>query len=137
MSMGSAMKSMGRTARFKAEAVTHDMKDRALEKRLDRAETESERLKFENDLLRDEVAETRSEHKRILDLLEARLTDPMEGDVEGEGKRSHKGRWFLFLAALGGGVYYWFKQRRDGMQDEWGDDLGVPAVTETGTATTL
>lgn len=132
MSMGSAMKSMGRSARYKAESMTHDMKDRAIEKRLDRAQSESEHLRFENDLLRDEVAETRSEHQRILDILEARLMEPGTDD----GKRSHKGRWFLFLVAAGGGAYYWFKQRTgSSSEDEWDGRMNdVPTVTQTGTS---
>ena len=130
MSMGSAMKTVGRSARYKAGAMTHDMKDRALEKRLDRAQTESEHLKFENDLLRDEVVETRSEHQRILDILESRLAEPSGGD----SKRSHKGRWLLFLMAAGGGAYYWFKQRTGGTQDTWNDHMNdVPTVSQTGT----
>jgi hypothetical protein len=130
MSVGSAMRTMGRSAREKAETMSQDMKERTLEKRLDRAESESERLRFENDLLRDEVTETRSEHRRILDLLESRL-DEMTTDVETNGKRSHKGRWLLFLMALGGGAYYWFKQRSG---NEWvGGMNDVPTVTESGT----
>jgi hypothetical protein len=99
---------MGRSARNRAEVVGHQMKDRALEKRLERASDEADRLRFENDLLRDEVTENRSEHSRILELLEKRLSAPQEIEVEVE-KKSHKGRWLLFLMALGGGAYAWMK----------------------------
>jgi hypothetical protein len=137
MSVGSTMKSMGRSAREKAETMSHDMKDRALEKRLDRATEESERLRFENDLLRDEVSETRNEHRRILDLLESRLSEPTEVEVE-TGKKSHWFRRLLFLGALGGGAYYWFKQRMGGgsSDDEWTSQMSdLPTVSESGTTT--
>ena len=138
MTVGSTMKWMGRSAREKAESMSHDMKDRALEKRLDRAQTESERLQFENDLLRDEVAETRNEHRRILDLIESRLAEPTEVEVETK-KKSHWFRRLLFLGALGGGAYYWVKQRMGGgSDDEWTNQMSdLPSVTQTGTSTTL
>jgi len=140
MNVGTTMKMVGKGAKQKAEHVAHDMKDRALERRLDRASAESDRLRYENDILRDEVSESRAEHRKILDLLEERFADLSE-EVEETGgkKKSHKGRWFLFLTAIGGGVYYWFKQRgaTDGA-DEWGTEMSsMPAVTETGTSTTL
>ena len=132
MSVGSAMRTAGRSAREKAETMTHDMKERALEKRLDRAESEGERLRFENDLLRDEVTETRTEHRRILDLLESRLDDMTKMDDETNGKTSHKGRWLLFLMAVGGGAYYWFTRQRG--EQEWAGGMNdVPTVTESGT----
>lgn len=131
MSVGSAVKSMGKSAKGKAEAVTHDLKDRALEKRLDRSHEEQERLRTENELLRDEVTEARSEHRRILDLLESRMEES-----EGKEKKSHKGRWLLFLTAIGGGIYYWFKKRNDAdMMEEWGGPMGDRGSSaETGTA---
>jgi hypothetical protein len=138
MSVGSTMKLMGRSAREKAETMSHDMKDRALEKRLDRATEESERLRFENDLLRDEVSETRNEHRRILDLLESRLSEPTEVEVETGKKKSHWFRRLLFLGALGGGAYYWFKQRMGGgsSDDEWTSQMSdLPTVSESGTTT--
>ena len=100
MGMTGTMKGYGSTARFKAEAAGHRMKDRMLEKRLDRSSEEAERLRLENQLLRDEVEESRTEHHRILDLLEERMA---EQDHENGHGRSHKGRWMLFLLALGGG----------------------------------
>ena len=137
MNVGTTM----RMAKHRAENVAHDMKDRAAERRLDRAHAESERLRNENDLLRDEVTETRAEHHRILDLLEARfaeLSDDIEETGDGGGKkRSHKGRWFLFLLAAGGAGYYWFKQR-SGDTDEWGmETAGGPPVTQSSTTTSL
>ncbi len=113
MTLTSTMKGYGRTARFKAEAMGHQMKDRTLEKRLDRASTEAERLRFENEILRDEVEDTRSEHRRILDLLDERLPEQSE-----DGEHSHKGRWFLFLAAVAGAGYAVYRRfQRD--DEEW------------------
>ena len=112
MSMTGTMKGYGSAARFKAEAAGHRMKDRMLEKRLDRSSQEAERLRLENQLLRDEVEESRTEHHRILELLEER----MEHDDEPEDKhedRSHKGRWLVFLLALGGGVYALTRRMRE------------------------
>jgi hypothetical protein len=138
MSVSSTMKWMGRSARDKAEAMSHEVKDRALEKRLDRAQSESDRLRFENDLLRDEVSETRSEHRRILDLLESRLAEPVEVEVENGGKKSHWFRRLVFLSAIGGGIYYWIKQRMGGdSSDDWDRMNDMPSVTQTGTTTTL
>ena len=138
MSVGSTMKWMGRSAKERAENVAHDMKDRAVERRLDRAHAESERLRTENDLLRDEVTETRTEHRRILDLLEERFAELSEEVDEVDGKKkSHKFRWFLFLVAAGGAAYYWFTQR-GGVTDEWGvETSGGPAVTQSSTTTAL
>jgi len=107
MGMTGTMRGYSSAARFKAEAAGHRMKDRMLEKRLDRSSQEAERLRLENQLLRDEVEESRTEHHRILDLLEER----MEHDDEKE--HSHKGRWMLFLLALGGGVYALIRGMRD------------------------
>lgn len=135
MSVGTTMRWMGRSARNRAEVVGHQMKDRVLEKKLERASDEAGRLRFENELLRDEVAETRSEQHRILDLLEKRISEPPEVEVEIE-KKSHKGRWLLFLTALGGGAYAWMRMRSNGSTDEWGgqpDDSST--MTGTGTAT--
>jgi hypothetical protein len=111
VSMTGTMKGYGSAARFKAEAAGHRMKDRMLEKRLDRSSAEAERLRLENQLLRDEVEESRTEHHRILELLE----DRMEHDDEPEDKRdrSHKGRWLVFLLALGGGVYAVMRRMRE------------------------
>ena len=139
MSVGNTVRWVGKSARDKAESMAHDVKDRALERRLDRATVETDRLRTENDLLRDEVTESRAEHRRILDLIEERFNEMSAEDETTGKKRSHKGRWFLFLIAVGGGVYYWFRQRSAGSSgDEWTSNLSdMPAVTETGTTTTL
>jgi hypothetical protein len=110
MGMTGMMKGYGSAARFKAEAAGHRMKDRMLEKRLDRSSEEAEHLRLENQLLRDEVEESRTEHHRILDLLEERMAE--QDHVNGHG-RSHKGRWMLFLLALGGGAYALMRRMRE------------------------
>jgi hypothetical protein len=110
MGMTGMMKGYGSAARFKAEAAGHRMKDRMLEKRLDRSSEEAEHLRLENQLLRDEVEESRTEHHRILDLLEERMA---EQDHENGHGRSHKGRWLLFLLALGGGAYALMRRMRE------------------------
>lgn len=115
MSMASAMKGYGAAARFRAEAMGHQMKDRVLEKRLERAHHESERLRSENELLRDEIQDARTEHHKILDLLEERLP---ETEAEKAERKSHKGRWFLFLLALGGGAFALIRRMRSNT-DEW------------------
>jgi hypothetical protein len=112
MGMTSTIREVGTSARYRAGSMGHKAKDRMLEKRLDRATDESDRLRLENEVLRDEVAEARSEHRRILDLLEARLPDEQD-----EGHHSHKGRWVVFLLALGGAAYAVFRQLRPG--EEW------------------
>jgi hypothetical protein len=117
MSMTSTIKGYGSAARFRAGSMGHRAKDRLLEKRLERATHESDRLRLENDTLRDEVEEARTEHRRILDLLEERLPEESETD---NGHRSHKGRWFLFLLALGGAAFALFRQLRPA--DEWNAD---------------
>jgi hypothetical protein len=120
MGMTSTIKGYGQAARVRAESAGHRAKERTLEKRLDRASHESDRLRFENELLRDEVVEARSEHRRILDLLEARLPDEASN-----GHRSHKGRWVVFLLALGGGAFAVFRRLRPG--EEWNRAGGATA----------
>ena len=110
--MTSSIKGYGTAAKYRAETVGHKAKDKMLEKRLDRANTESDRLRLENDMLRDEVMEARSEHRRILDLLEDRLPDDLDDE-----HRSHKGRWLLFLLALGAAAFADFRQMRP--SDDW------------------
>jgi hypothetical protein len=112
--MTGMMKGYGSAARFKAEAAGHRMKDRMLEKRLDRSSEEAEHLRLENQLLRDEVEESRTEHHRILDLLEERMA---EQDHENGHGRSHKGRWMLFLLALGGAAYALMRRMREDRTD--------------------
>ena len=108
MTVSSTMRDYGRAARFKAGSMSHQMKDRALEKRLDRASSEADRLRFENEMLRDEVDEARTEHRRILDMIDERL--PENGE-NGE-HHSHKGRWFVFLLAIGAGIYAFVRSRQ-------------------------
>ena len=112
MGMTGTMKGYGTAARFRAEAVSHRMKDRVLEKRLDRTAHEAERLRLENQLLRDEVEDSRTEHHRILDLLEERMPQNEKANGNGNG-RSHKGRWMLILLALGGGAFAIVRRKRD------------------------
>jgi hypothetical protein len=133
MSVTDTMRWMGRSALHKTEALGHSMKDRALEKRFERASEEAARLRFENDLLRDEVAETRSEHGRILGMLETRLS--AQPEIEIETGRPHRGRWLLLLMALAGGAYAWTRMRSNGrVEDEWSGMQDSPAVTQMGTA---
>ena len=120
MGMTSAIKEYGTSARYRAGSMGHKAKDKMLEKRLDRATDESDRLRLENEVLRDEVMEARSEHQRILDLLEARLPD-----VHDEGQHSHKGRWLVFLLALGGAAYALFRQFRPA--EDWNTTGGATA----------
>ncbi|HET8526225.1 MAG TPA: hypothetical protein VFM81_06250 [Actinomycetota bacterium] len=121
MGMTSTIRGYGSAARSRAGSMGHKAKDRMLEKRLDRATDESDRLRLENEVLRDEVMEARSEHQRILDLLEARLPDEHD-----EGHHSHKGRWLLFLLALGGTAFALFRQLRPA-SDEWNRAGGATA----------
>jgi hypothetical protein len=120
MSMSNTIRGYGQAARFRAESMGHRAKDRMLEKRLDRANHESDRLRFENEMLRDEVGEARSEHRRILDLLEERLAEEASN-----GHRSHKGRWMIVLLALGGGAYALIRQMRQG--EAWNPVGGATA----------
>jgi hypothetical protein len=124
------MRWMGRSARSRAEAMGHSMKDKGLERRLDRATDEADRLRFENERLREEVDRTRSQGERMLDLIERRLSEAAES--EENGKRSHAGRWLMLLVALGGGAYAVIRTRSSNAgRDEWGN---IPAVTESSTA---
>jgi hypothetical protein len=119
MGMTGTMKGYGTAARFRAEAVSHRMKDRVLEKRLDRTAHEAERLRLENQLLREEVEDSRTEHHRILDLLEERISENGNGNG-----RSHKGRWMLILLALGGGAFAIVRRMRDS-GTEWSTGSGT------------
>jgi hypothetical protein len=126
------MRWMGKSARSRAEAMGHSMKDKGLERRLDRATDEADRLRFENERLREEVERTRSQGDRMLDLLERRLSQVADG--EQDGKRSHAGRWLMLLVALGGGVYAVIRTRSSNTgRGEWGV-ADVPAVTQPSAA---
>jgi hypothetical protein len=129
MAVSDTMKWMGRSARNRAEAMSHQMKDRALTMRLDRAAEENERLKTENKTLKDAVEESRSDHERILSLLE-RHRNETEAEFEGEAGKSHRGRWLMMLMLLGGGAWAWMKSRGQGSESmDWG---GRPAGQESG-----
>jgi hypothetical protein len=142
MSMTNTMRWMSRSARDRAEAMGHQIKDRALQMRLERAAEENERLRAQNETLRDTVEESRADHSRILELLESRLATVETGDdVEVDIKRkSHRGRRFLFLIMLGGGAWAWMRSKagRGGDDDLWGDRPTSPsgAAGSTGTGTT-
>ena len=123
MGMTGTMKGYGSAARLKAEAAGHRMKDRMLEKRLDRSSQEAEHLRLENQLLRDEVEESRTEHHRILDMLAERMAE-QDGD---ERRRSHKGRWMLFVLALAGGAYALVRRMRDDDGTRWDTGSGATA----------
>jgi hypothetical protein len=127
MALSDTMKWMGRSARNRAEAVSRDMKDRALTARLDKTAAENDRLRTENRSLKDAVEESQGAHERILALLEQHR-DETETDDGG----SHKGRWFLFLMVLAGGAYAWMKSRGQTETMDWG---GRPATGTEGLGT--
>lgn len=95
MTVTDTMRLAGRTVRHRASVVRHGVKDRLLERRLERAMEENERLRGESALLRDEMKEERSEHEQIVSLLEERTN----------GHRVHGGRWLLVLTLLAGSAY--------------------------------
>jgi hypothetical protein len=69
------------------------------EAKIDRTAKENDELKIENRLLREELADHRSEHKQVLDLLEkSRIS------TSGSASSSRKFR-LLRLIAIGGTVY--------------------------------
>jgi hypothetical protein len=126
MALSETMKWMGRSARNRAEVMSHQMKDRALTMRLDKATEENERLRTENRSLRDAMDDSQAAHDRILSLLEEHRG---ETEIVEEG-RSHKGRWFMFLMLLAGGAWAWMKRNDQGSDPmDWG---GRPADTSTG-----
>lgn len=127
MSATDTMRWMGRSARHRAATMGQSMKGRALERRLMRTSDEAERLRIENQLLREEVDRERDDHRKMIDLLEHRMEPPeIEVEVE-QPKKSRRGRWFLFLTALGGGAYALVKMRSQGEgRTDW-DEAGRPA----------
>jgi hypothetical protein len=128
MALTDTMKWMGRSARNRADAVRHEMKDRALTMRLDKAAEENDRLRTENETLKDAVDESHAAHERILSLLEQHR-DETEVDLAVDEKKSHKGRWFMFLMLLAGGAWAWTKSKGQGMDSmDWG---GRPTSGET------
>lgn len=127
------VRKVGHGAKSTAGSVRHSVHDRAQERRLERTADEAMRLRSENELLRTEVNEARAEHHKILDLLESRLAEPSEVEEEGR-KRSHRGRWFLFLVAIGGGAFALMRKRSNGHQ-EWAD-MEDRALSGTGASGT-
>jgi hypothetical protein len=125
MALNDTMKWMGRSARNRAEAVSHQVKDRALTMRLDKAAEENDRLRIENRTLKEAMDESRADHERILSLLESHRDETEPGT---EDESSHKGRWFMFLMLLAGGAWAWMKTRGQDETD-WG---GRPADTTMG-----
>lgn len=137
MSATDTMRWMGRSARHRAETLGHSMKGRALERRLMRTTDEAERLRIENQMLREEVDRERDDHRKVMELLERRLEPPeIEIEVEQEKKKkSHRGRWFLFLTAIGGGAYALMKRRSQGDGRLSWDETGAPTATQSSTTT--
>jgi hypothetical protein len=135
MALSDTMRWMGRSARNRAEAVGHDMKDRALTMRLDKAAAENERLKTENRSMKDAIEESQAAHERILSLLEEHR-DETETVVT-DDDRSHAGRWFLFLMLLAGGAWAWMRNRDQGTGAmEWGGPPSAGDQTYGGTGMT-
>ena len=79
------------------ERMRTGARQRMMEMKADRAESQNEQLKAENRVLRDELEENRSERQRVLDLL-----DRAEFTVEEPGKR----RFRLFRLLLAAGAIY-------------------------------
>jgi hypothetical protein len=135
MALSETMRWMGRSARNRAEAVGHDVKDRALTMRLDRAAAENERLRTENRSLKDAVEESQTAHERILSLLEQHRDETEAMASEDEG--SHKGRWFVFLMLLAGGAWAWMKSHGQGPESmDWGGRTSTGEQTYGGTGIT-
>jgi predicted RNase H-like nuclease (RuvC/YqgF family) len=132
MALTDTMRWMGRSARNRAEAMSHEVKDRVLETRLDKTSEENERLRTENRSLKDAVEESHAAHERILSLLEQHR-DETEVDLDVEQKKSHKGRWFMFLMLLAGGAWAWMRNQPGLDRTDWGgrpagtEDVGAPA----------
>jgi hypothetical protein len=85
-------------------SITHTMagardsaKQHISESKMDRTTKENVELKAENRLLREELAEDRSERKQVLDLL-----DRAQASMNGPSKRRFK---LMRLVAVGGTVY--------------------------------
>jgi hypothetical protein len=126
MAVTDTMKWMGRSARNRAEAMSHQVKDRALTMRLDKAAEENDRLRTENRTLKEAMEESRADHERILSLLEGH-----RDETETESEESHKGRWLMFLMLLAGGAWAWMKTRgQDGT--DWGGRPGDTTMGGTG-----
>jgi len=79
------------------ERVRSGARQRMTEMKADRAESQNDQLKAENRVLRDELAENRSERQRVLDLL-----DRAQFTMEEPKKR----RFRAFRLLLAGGAIY-------------------------------
>jgi hypothetical protein len=122
MALSDTMKWMGRSARNRAEVVGHQMKDRALTMRLDKAAEENDRLRTENRTLKEAMEESHADHERILSLLELHRDETeVDVDADDDDEKSHKGRWFMFLMLLAGGAWAWMKSKGQGGDSmDWG-----------------
>jgi len=79
------------------ERVRSGARQRMMEMKTDRAESQNDQLKAENRVLRDELAENRSERQRVLDLL-----DRAQFTMEEPKKR----RFRVFRLLLAAGAIY-------------------------------
>jgi hypothetical protein len=126
MALTETVRWMGRSARDRAEVMSHQMKDRALTMRLEKTTEENERLRTENRSLREAMEDSQAAHERILSLLEEHRD---ETELVEDGG-SHRGRWFMVLMLLAGGAWAWMKRRDQGMDSmDWG---GRPSDTTMG-----
>jgi len=92
-------------------------RQRMIEMKADRAESQNEQLKAENRVLRDELEENRSERQRVLDLLEK-----AEFTVEEPRKR----RFRVFRLLVAAGAIYAVGTRTDAFQriKGWMNEMG-------------
>lgn len=126
MNVRTPMRWVGSSVRSRAEAVGREMKDKALERRVDRLSDENEQLKTENRVLRDEVKESRSDVQRILDMLEKH--------TEEDAETSHKGAWFLFLIILAGAAYAATKLMGGDSMASWSGRSGATGMGDASMA---
>jgi hypothetical protein len=105
----------------KMERMRTGARQRMVEMRADRAESQNEQLKAENRVLRDEIEGNRSERQRVLDLLEK-----AEFTVEEPTKR----RFRLFRLLLAAGAIYAVGTRTGAFQRVKGWMNGVGGMDE-------
>jgi len=114
------------------ERMRTGARQRMMEMKADRAESQNEQLKAENRVLRDELEENRSERQRVLDLLEK-----AEFTVDEPRKR----RFRLFRLLLAAGAIYAVGtrtgafQRVKGWMYEWRGQMDEMAARGTEKAT--
>ncbi|MFB3738954.1 MAG: hypothetical protein ACE14W_08315 [Candidatus Velamenicoccus archaeovorus] len=99
MRLSTTMRTLGGTAKSRAGLMGHQMKDKALERRLEHLDDENQELRTENRVLRDEVKQGRMDLDKVIEMFERHT----------EEKGSHKGRWLLLAMLAGGGYYAWTK----------------------------